>query len=51
MTDIDQLKNELQWYIANNEDRPRTESALRWALEVAEDIKNQENTKTCTPLT
>jgi hypothetical protein len=29
---------ELEWAIANNEDRPRTEAALRWALEALEEM-------------
>jgi hypothetical protein len=41
MTDLQQLKDELQWSIANNEDRPRTEAALRWALEALEAIEEE----------
>lgn len=29
---------ELEWAIANNGDRPRTELALRWALEALEEM-------------
>jgi hypothetical protein len=36
MTDIDETKAELEWAIAANADRPRTELALRWALEALE---------------
>lgn len=36
MTDIDQLKAELRWCIENGSHGPRTEAALRWALETLE---------------
>jgi hypothetical protein len=36
MKDLAELKDELRWAIANNEERPRTELALRWALEALE---------------
>lgn len=42
MKDIDELKAELHWAIANNEDRPRTEFALRLALEAIEAMEEQE---------
>jgi hypothetical protein len=42
MKDIDELKAELQWAIANNEDRPRTEFALRLALEALEKLEEGE---------
>jgi hypothetical protein len=41
MKDIDELKAELQWAIANNEERPRTESALKWALEAIEELEKE----------
>jgi hypothetical protein len=41
MKDIDELKAELQWAIANNEERPRTESVLRWALELLEELERE----------
>ena len=39
MVDLAELKAELQWAIANNEGRPRTELALRWALEAIEALE------------
>jgi hypothetical protein len=32
----EETKAELKWAIANNADRPRTQMALRWALEALE---------------
>lgn len=31
------IESELEWAIANNADRPRTQMALRWALEAMEE--------------
>jgi hypothetical protein len=42
MKDLDELKDELQWAISNNEDRPRTEFALRLALEALEKMEERE---------
>jgi hypothetical protein len=42
MTELDTLKSELQWAIANNADRPRTEFALRLALEALEKMEEGE---------
>jgi hypothetical protein len=42
MKDIDELKAELQWALANNSDRPRTEFALRLALEAIEAMEERE---------
>jgi hypothetical protein len=36
------IASELEWAIANNADRPRTQMALRWALEVIEPIEERE---------
>lgn len=36
--DLDTLKAELQWYIANSAG-PRTESTLMWALSLVEEIE------------
>lgn len=38
MTDLDQLKAELQWCIANASG-PRTEAALLWALELVAELE------------
>lgn len=38
MTDFETLKAELQWAIANNADRPRTELALKWAADWLEEL-------------
>jgi hypothetical protein len=40
MNDLDVLKAELKWCLENNAG-PRTECALRWALELIEDIEKQ----------
>jgi hypothetical protein len=42
MTEIETLKDELRWAIANNADRPRTEFALRLALEALEKLEEGE---------
>lgn len=42
MTDLNELKAELEWAIANNADRPRTEFTLRLALEAIEKMEEQE---------
>jgi hypothetical protein len=42
MKDLDELKAELQWAISHNADRPRTEFALRLALEALEKLEEQE---------
>jgi hypothetical protein len=39
MTDLEVLKAELQWAIAANSDRPRTEAALLQALELIEELE------------
>ena len=39
MVDLAELKAELVWAIANNEGRPRTEFALRLALEAIEALE------------
>lgn len=39
----DALSSELQWAIANNEDRPRTGLALQWALDALNEIEEGEN--------
>jgi len=41
MKDLDELKAELHWAITNNEDRPRTEAALLWAIEVIEELEEK----------
>jgi hypothetical protein len=41
MEDLEALKTELRWAIANNEDRPRTGAALLWALELVEDMEEK----------
>jgi hypothetical protein len=35
------IASELEWAIANNADRPRTQMALRWALEALEAIEEE----------
>ncbi|CAH2910845.1 MAG: hypothetical protein CPSOU_1862 [uncultured Paraburkholderia sp.] len=50
MTEIETLKDELQWAIANNADRPRTEFALRLALEAVEAM-DHENPQASSPAT
>lgn len=40
MKDLDQLKAEIQWCIANATG-PRTEAALLWALEVLSEIEEE----------
>lgn len=42
MKDINELKAELQWCIANSDGRPRTEAALLWALEVIQALEQEE---------
>jgi hypothetical protein len=42
MTELETLRTELQWAIANNQDRPRTEFALRLALEAIEKMEEGE---------
>lgn len=42
MTDFETLKAELQWATANNEDRPRTEAVLIWALEFLAELEEKE---------
>ncbi|MGF6836995.1 hypothetical protein QF001_000862 [Paraburkholderia youngii] len=42
MTDLHELKTELQWCIENGMHGPRTELALRWALEAIEKMEEQE---------
>lgn len=42
MTELETLRDELQWAIANNSDRPRTEFALRLALEAIEKMEEGE---------
>jgi hypothetical protein len=39
MTEIQELKLELQWAIENGMHGPRTELALRWALEAIEALE------------
>lgn len=39
MVDLAELKAELQWCIENGMHGPRTELALRWALEALETIE------------
>ncbi|HVM91366.1 MAG TPA: hypothetical protein VMT67_01070 [Terriglobales bacterium] len=41
MKDLEELKAELHWAIVNNEDRPRTEAALLWAIEVIEELEEK----------
>ncbi|MFM0503891.1 hypothetical protein [Paraburkholderia caffeinilytica] len=41
MKDLDQLKAELRWCI-EHASGPRTESTLRWALEMLEEITEAE---------
>jgi hypothetical protein len=42
MSELETLRDELQWAIANNADRPRTEFALRLALEAFEKMEEGE---------
>ena len=42
MTELETLRDELQWAIANNADRPRTAFALRLALEAIEKMEEGE---------
>lgn len=38
MTDLHELRTELQWCIENGCHGPRTESALRWAMEAIDKV-------------
>jgi hypothetical protein len=40
-TDLPEVKSELQWCIDNGMHGPRTEAALRWALEALEAIEEE----------
>ncbi|MGF6963012.1 hypothetical protein OKW43_000017 [Paraburkholderia sp. WC7.3g] len=42
MTELETLRAELEWAITNNADRPRTEFALRLALEAIERVEEGE---------
>lgn len=41
MNDLETLRAELQWCIANNGDRQRTGLALQWALELVDEIERE----------
>jgi hypothetical protein len=41
MKDLDVLKAELQWCLNNSNRGPRTEAALRWALELIEELERE----------
>lgn len=41
MKDLAELKAELKWCLANNRERPRTESTLMWALSLIEDLERE----------
>lgn len=41
MKDIAEVKTELQWCLANGMYGPRTEIALRWALDLIEDMERE----------
>ena len=38
MTELEVLKAELEWAIAANSDRPRTELVLKWAAETLDEL-------------